>query len=155
MADFKEKWIKQACQKIKLLCPKDDEDSIREFLSEAFDRDYVDNKCTIYNNYEKEEVETSYYNLFNWIDESRSNCEPDDNLSIFSFKRLVLLVKLDNLSKTDKSESSSNFVVHIGLSLAAALIWFPCESLSTLRFSFHIRLNTRDAAPSNGISPSI
>lgn len=71
MADFKEKWINQACQKIKLLFPKDDEDSIREFLSEAFDRDYVDNKCTIYNNYEKEEVETSYYNLFNWIDERK------------------------------------------------------------------------------------
>ena len=66
---FKDRWIEQAYQKIKLVYPEDKEKDIKEFLSNAFDRDYKDNKCTLYNNYEKEEVETSIYKLFDWIED--------------------------------------------------------------------------------------
>lgn len=69
MITFKDRWIEQAYQKIKLIYPNDDEKTIKHFLSEEFDKDYVDNKCIIYNNYEKDEINTSIYKLFDWIEE--------------------------------------------------------------------------------------
>ena len=66
---FKDRWIEQAYQKIKLIYPDDDEKTIKHFLEEEFDKDYVDNKCIIYNNYEKDEIQTSLYKLFDWIEE--------------------------------------------------------------------------------------
>lgn len=68
MKTFKERWIDQACQKIQLMYPEDDENEIRRYLSDQFDKDYKENMCTIYNNYEKEEIETPIYNLFDWIE---------------------------------------------------------------------------------------
>ena len=69
MLTFKDRWIEQAYQKIKLLYPDDDEKTIKHFLSKQFDKDYVDNKCIVYNNYEKDEIQTSIYKLFDWIEE--------------------------------------------------------------------------------------
>lgn len=71
MITFKDRWIEQAYQKIHLICPDDDEKEIKKFLSDEFDKDYKDNSCIIYNNYEKDEIETSIYNLFDWIEEKK------------------------------------------------------------------------------------
>lgn len=68
---FKEKWLNQAVDKVLLVYPDDDVDEIRGFLSKKFDSDLSDKKCKIYNNYEKETIDTSIYKLMSWLDDTK------------------------------------------------------------------------------------
>lgn len=109
MLTFKDRWIEQAYQKIKLLYPDDDEKTIKHFLSEEFDKDYIDNRCVIYNNYEKDEVETSIYKLFDWIEEhepilTESGSMFKQHKDSFNPNTLILGKKLDERKAMKKKK---------------------------------------------------
>lgn len=64
---FKERWIKDAYDKIKMLHPDDADEQILEFVEKKYDDNFKDTECRIYNNYEKEEINTTISNIINWL----------------------------------------------------------------------------------------
>lgn len=64
---FKEKWITEMVNKIKLCNPNDDIKQIVEFVTKMYNKNFKDSKCRIYNNYEKEEVNTTINSVINWL----------------------------------------------------------------------------------------
>lgn len=67
---FKDLWIDQTYEKIKLVYPNDNKEDIVKYLSEIYDKEHKDNKCIIYNNYEKEEIHTTIPKLLDWLIEN-------------------------------------------------------------------------------------
>lgn len=64
---FKQRWIEDVAGKIKLAHPNDDNEQIMKFVEKEYEKAFKDTKCRIYNNYEKEEVNTTISNLINWL----------------------------------------------------------------------------------------
>ena len=71
MVDFRESWIDEQVHRIQMLYPNDYEDDIRKFVEQEFDDNFKDPKCIMYNNYEKETVNTSLSKVTNWIREKK------------------------------------------------------------------------------------
>ena len=100
MKHFKDRWIDQAYQKIKLLYPNDSKDKIKAFLSEEFDNDFIDNSCILYNNYEKDEVTIPLIKMFDWIEERQPILTESGTLfkqhsECFNPNTMILKDKLD------------------------------------------------------------
>ena len=64
---FKEKWITDAFNKIKLMHPNDNDEQILKFVTKKYNDNFKDHDCRIYNNYEKEELNTTINNVINWL----------------------------------------------------------------------------------------
>ena len=64
---FKDKWTHQMYEKIKLVYPDDSDENIMLFVESLWDKNFDDPLCKVYNNYEKEEIDTSICKLINWI----------------------------------------------------------------------------------------
>ena len=64
---FKERWINNTFNKIKLLYPNDNDEQILKFVTKKYEESFSDSKCRIYNNYEKEEINTTISNTINWL----------------------------------------------------------------------------------------
>lgn len=71
MNTFKKKWINQALRKFKLVYPNKDEDELKDFLNEVYERDLNDKELILYNNYEQEEVKTTITDCLTWIDKTK------------------------------------------------------------------------------------
>lgn len=69
---FKETWMNQAYEKLKLVYPDDDDASIMLFLEKQWNDHFDDTPCRIYNNYEKEEVHTTLTKAVDWIHEKNA-----------------------------------------------------------------------------------
>ena len=62
---FRKKWIDQAFEKIKMVHPNDNDNQILDYLNNVYDKSFKDTPCRIYNNYEKEEINTTIHNVTN------------------------------------------------------------------------------------------
>ena len=64
---FKNRWITDMFNKIKLIHPNDNNEQILKFVTKKYEKNFKDAECRIYNNYEKEELDTTIHNLINWL----------------------------------------------------------------------------------------
>ena len=69
---FKDRWMQQAYEKIKLVYPNDSEEDIMLYLESVWKEKFNDPECKIYNNYEKEEIDTSLCKVIDWIHKKRA-----------------------------------------------------------------------------------
>lgn len=69
---FKEQWLNQAYEKIKMVYPNDSESDIMLFLNEQWNENFKDPNIKIYNNYEKEELVTTVNKIINWIHDTKA-----------------------------------------------------------------------------------
>lgn len=69
---FKERWMNQAYEKLRLVYPEDSEENIMLFLESEWDKNFTDHNCKIYNNYEKEEIDTTISKVINWIHDKKA-----------------------------------------------------------------------------------
>ena len=69
---FKERWMNQAYEKLRLVYPEDSEENIMLFLESEWDKNFTDHNCKIYNNYEKEEIDTTICKVVNWINDKKA-----------------------------------------------------------------------------------
>lgn len=68
---FKENWIAEMTHKVSLAYPDWSEGFIEEFVAKEYDKNFKDNECQIYNNYEKETLDTTISSLIDWLDETK------------------------------------------------------------------------------------
>lgn len=68
---FKERWMQQAFEKIKLLYPDDNDNDIIDYLENVYEKNKKDNKCILYNNYEKVEINTTIPKVLDWIESAQ------------------------------------------------------------------------------------
>lgn len=64
---FKNRWIEDMFNKIKMIHPYDSDEQILQFVTNKYEENFKDHDCRIYNNYEKEELNTTISNLINWL----------------------------------------------------------------------------------------
>ena len=64
---FKNRWITDMFNKIKLIHPNDNDEQILKFVTKKYEKNFKDAECRIYNKYEKEELDTTIHNLINWL----------------------------------------------------------------------------------------
>jgi len=64
--------MSQAYDKLRLVYPNDDEKSLMLFLESQWDENFNDPSCKLYNNYEKEEIDTSLSKVVDWIQEKHA-----------------------------------------------------------------------------------
>lgn len=69
---FKDQWMNQAYEKIKLVYPDDSEADIRLFLEDQWKDNFKDPNIKVYNNYEKEEIVTTINKIINWIHDTKA-----------------------------------------------------------------------------------
>ena len=107
---FKERWLTQAYEKIKLVYPDDDEDSIMSYLESVWDNNFKDHPCKIYNNYEKEEIDTTLCKVVDWIHDK--NAITTESGSLFKHHEECFnpnIVILDNTLKERKALKKEKF----------------------------------------------
>lgn len=68
---FKKDWIKAMHDKIRMVYPDVSDEEINEFLNIEYKNSFKDTNCVIYNNYEKEELQTSIHSVIGWLNNKK------------------------------------------------------------------------------------
>ena len=64
---FKNRWITDMFNKIKLIHPNDNDEQILKFVTKKYEKNFKDAECRIYKKKKKEELDTTIHNLINWL----------------------------------------------------------------------------------------
>lgn len=65
---LKEQWVNRMVQALKMKHPEQEEKSLRKRVEKLFDEKFTDTKCSIYNNYDEVEYNTSLSETLDWLD---------------------------------------------------------------------------------------
>lgn len=68
MSLFRSRWVDEMVQNLKLVDPLLDENEAKTFAEEEYDKHFKDPKAIIYNNYEREQINTSLSKVYDWIE---------------------------------------------------------------------------------------
>ena len=71
---FKNNWINDACKSFKRMYPEVDDEDILDFVTEEYNRNIIDTKCELHNNYTHTSYTTTLSTLVDWIEDKKPIC---------------------------------------------------------------------------------